>query len=247
MALIGYCRVSASDIDLFRDRQGIIDLDFEVSDRAFDLRMAEKQLDSPQIAGPPVYQRGLGASEGMGAVVGWFEADAADPGGNQSSILPRAEMAMFAATASEKEIATCSAAGAEIGHHGLPGVICYLECHGAARLALANRRPIRDRAVRGDVVNLERHQIAPSQLAVDGEIEECQIPDPLRYLEMSANRPDVLRLEWRFGANELAPVPRIVAGIVFSLRFKGLHLIPPFVSLKGGTFCCRQHSADDSG
>src|SRR5665811_253074 len=38
-----------SDINLFRYCQGVIDLDAEIPDRAFDLRMAEQELDGPQI------------------------------------------------------------------------------------------------------------------------------------------------------------------------------------------------------
>lgn len=36
-----------SDVDLFRYRQGIIHLDAEVSDGAFDLSVAEQELDGP--------------------------------------------------------------------------------------------------------------------------------------------------------------------------------------------------------
>ena len=44
----------SSDINLFRYCQGVIDLDAEISDRAFDLGMPEQQLDSPQVARPPI-------------------------------------------------------------------------------------------------------------------------------------------------------------------------------------------------
>jgi hypothetical protein len=52
-----------SDINLFRYCQGIIDLDAEIPDRAFDLRMSEQKLDGPEIASPPVDQGSLRLSE----------------------------------------------------------------------------------------------------------------------------------------------------------------------------------------
>jgi hypothetical protein len=41
---------------LFRYRQGVIDLDAEIPHRAFDLGMPEQELDSPQVACPPIDQ-----------------------------------------------------------------------------------------------------------------------------------------------------------------------------------------------
>ena len=52
-----------SDINLFCYGQGVIDLDAEVSDGAFDLGVAEQKLHGPQVAGAPVDQGGFGSSE----------------------------------------------------------------------------------------------------------------------------------------------------------------------------------------
>ena len=43
-----------SDINLFRYCQSVIDFDAEIADRAFDFGMSEQELDSPEIAGPPI-------------------------------------------------------------------------------------------------------------------------------------------------------------------------------------------------
>jgi hypothetical protein len=45
---------SNSDINLFCYGQGIIDLDAEVSDGAFDLGVSEQKLHGSQVAGAPV-------------------------------------------------------------------------------------------------------------------------------------------------------------------------------------------------
>jgi hypothetical protein len=54
-----------SDINLFRYCQGVIDLNAEIPDRAFDLGMPEQKLDGPEIARPPVDQGSFCTSQGM--------------------------------------------------------------------------------------------------------------------------------------------------------------------------------------
>jgi hypothetical protein len=54
-----------SDINLFRYCQGVIDLDAEIPDRAFDLGMPEQKLDSPEISRPPIDQGSFCAPQRM--------------------------------------------------------------------------------------------------------------------------------------------------------------------------------------
>jgi len=44
----------SSDVHLFRYRQGIIYLDAQIPDGAFDLCMPEQKLDSPEISRTPI-------------------------------------------------------------------------------------------------------------------------------------------------------------------------------------------------
>lgn len=48
-----------SDVDLFSYREGIIDLDAEVSDGAFDFGVAKQELHGAQVAGSTIDQRRL--------------------------------------------------------------------------------------------------------------------------------------------------------------------------------------------
>ena len=52
-----------SDVNLFRYCQGVIDLDAEIPDRAFDLGMPEQELDSSEIACPSIDQGRFCASQ----------------------------------------------------------------------------------------------------------------------------------------------------------------------------------------
>jgi hypothetical protein len=54
-----YHGLYASDIDLLRDCQSIVDLDPEIADRAFQLGMPEQKLDRAKIPGTPIDQRNL--------------------------------------------------------------------------------------------------------------------------------------------------------------------------------------------
>jgi hypothetical protein len=54
-----------SDINLFRYCQGVIDLDAEISDRAFDFGMPEQELDGPEISRAPIDQGRFCASKRM--------------------------------------------------------------------------------------------------------------------------------------------------------------------------------------
>src|SRR5215475_12631585 len=47
---------SCSDVDLFRYRDSVIDLNTEVSDGALDLGMAQQELDRSQVACPSIDQ-----------------------------------------------------------------------------------------------------------------------------------------------------------------------------------------------
>ena len=60
--------VPRSELDLLRERQGIIDFDPEVTDGALDLGMSGGQLDRSQIAGLTVDLRRLSTAHRMCAI-----------------------------------------------------------------------------------------------------------------------------------------------------------------------------------
>ena len=74
-------------------------------------------------------------------------------------------------------------------------------------VVLPNGRSVDGVAVWCDVVDPEAYYIAATQLAIDREIEERQIPRATRKLQPRPDRPDVLRLERWFRSDQLALVP----------------------------------------
>ena len=76
-----------SDINLFRYCQGVIDLDAEIPDRAFDLGMPEQELDGPEVSRPPIDQGSFCASQRMRAKQPRVQPDAPDPLRHEARIL----------------------------------------------------------------------------------------------------------------------------------------------------------------
>jgi hypothetical protein len=60
-----------------------------------------------------------------------------------------------------------------------------------------------------NVLDFEAYDIAAAKLTVDGEIEGRKIARLALHLQSRADGPDVLRLQRRLWANELALVPRL--------------------------------------
>ena len=99
-----------------------------------------------------------------------------------------------------------------------PGFDCFsgpfddLEAHRPSCLALNNRSSVLDLACRIDVGDREPHQVAATQLAVDGEVEKRQFAGPIGGLEADPDRPDVLGLKWPLLADNPPLIPDGAAG-----------------------------------
>src|SRR4029079_16179301 len=100
-----------SDINLFRYCQGVIDLDAEIPDRAFDLGMPEQELDSTEISCPPINQRSFCASQRMRTKQPRVQPDASDPFGDETGILASCHTSVRTAMAGEQELAGLFAGG----------------------------------------------------------------------------------------------------------------------------------------
>ena len=98
------CSYLCSDVDLLGDLDGVIDLDAEVAHGAFDLRMSEQKLHGSEVAGSPVDQHRLRASQRVRAELRRVEPDAGHPFLHEPSVLPRGQSALAVATTGEQEL-----------------------------------------------------------------------------------------------------------------------------------------------
>lgn len=82
----------ASNLGLLCHLKSIVDLDAEIANCAFQLRMPEQQLYGPKILRPAVDQRGFCTAHSVGAIRGIVEANRCDPAVHNPGVLPRRQM-----------------------------------------------------------------------------------------------------------------------------------------------------------
>ena len=56
----------------------------------------------------------------------------------------------------------------------------------------------------GNVVDLQRYNIAATKFTIDGHIEQGQVTEPTFDLELCSDRPDVLGTKWRLCTDDLS-------------------------------------------
>jgi hypothetical protein len=109
----------------------------------------------------------------MRGVLKRIKANAADPLRYEASILSRGQMLVRTAATLEQALPCFAVARPQMVVHRLPCDLRQFEPDGATRLSLTHVRPVDRVAVRRHIIDLQRHEIAATQLAVDGEIEQC--------------------------------------------------------------------------
>ena len=160
-----------SDIDLLRDLDGIVDFDAKIANSAFDLRMAEQELDCTQVPGPPVDQHRLCSTQRVGAELGRIETDAGHPLPDKSGILSGGQSARGIAATGEQELAGLSAGQSQILVDSLSCLIGQLEPDGPASLLLPHRCAIHRITARRHIIDPDSDDVTAAQFAVDGEVE----------------------------------------------------------------------------
>jgi hypothetical protein len=190
------------EFDLLRDAQRVVDLDAEITNRAFQLRMPEQQLNGSQVARLLVNLCYLGSPHRVRSVGRAIKSSTFDPLMHDACVLPGRDVRMVMNPAWEKILP-----GAELGvghpvaHRG-PRLLGNLELDGPACFLLDHSGAVPDMPSYADVVDPEPHQIASAQLAIEGEIEQSEIAATIFKLQPNADRPDLLRFERALLADE---------------------------------------------
>jgi hypothetical protein len=91
--------------------------------------------------------------------------------------------------------------------NGISCLLCNLEADGLLRLVLHHQGAGDGMATMRHVADLQSDKVTASELAVDGEVEHCQLADAMFKVEPNPEGPDFLQLERRLGVNKLALVP----------------------------------------
>jgi hypothetical protein len=124
--------------------------------------------------------------------------------------------------AGEDEVIRLQASLLDPRLQGIPGGRRDLELDRALGLVL------QDDGARGNLVpmtnisDLQSDEIAPTQLAVDAQVEERELAHPVLHLETDTERPDVLELERGLLPDDLALVPRLAKSVDACVAHDGL-------------------------
>jgi hypothetical protein len=178
------------------------------SDRAFDLGVAKQKLDSPKIAGAPVDQGSLRASERMRSEKSWVQTNAANPLGNEASIWSHCHAAFGTTTTCEQELPEPFVGSLQIIIDRLAGLFGQFKsdwssgffCRTVARSAV---HPL---AATSSTLIATTSQ--PRSLLVDCKIEHGKVASATFDLKFCPDRPDVFGSQRRLRPGNLALVPR---------------------------------------
>jgi hypothetical protein len=152
-----------------------IDLDAEIANRAFELRMPKQQLNCSQIAGLFVYLGRLRSPHRMRAVGRAVEPGTLDPGMDDPRILTGREVRLRPEAAREEVL---SIPGLDLGKPGSnrgSGPLRDFELNRLARLFLNDSCAVSNPTAGADIIDLQPHEVTASQLAIDCEIEQGKV------------------------------------------------------------------------
>jgi hypothetical protein len=78
---------------------------------------------------------------------------------------------------------------------------------------------IRRVAAGGDILDSDGNDVAAAKLAVDCQIEHCEVASAALDLELCPDGPDVFRPQWRLCSRQLSFVPRHPLGVAVAFTW----------------------------
>ena len=127
---------------------------------------------------------------------------------NDPGILPSRKVRRRRHTARKEELLRLQAGRRNPGVDCIPRLFSNLELHRPLSLLLRDDRAWGDMTALERIANAKSHQVAPAQLAVDGEIEQREFPGSMIQLQSNPDGPDLLQLQRWLLADQLPFVPR---------------------------------------
>jgi hypothetical protein len=164
-------------------------LDPEVSDGALQFGMAEEKLDGSEIPGPSVDQRRFSTPHRMGAVGRRVHSNRPHPGPDDPGVLPGRKMGRLRNAAWKEVLLRLQMGRRDPGVDRVPCLLGDFKLHRPLGLLLYDNRPRRNPSALDDIVDAKPDQIAPAQLAVDGEVEQCEFAGSMIQLQANPDGP----------------------------------------------------------
>ena len=170
--------------------------------------MPEQKLNRSEVPSPSVDQHRLRAAKRMSAKLGRVESDAGHPLLNKSGVLSRCQPIRAIAAPCEQELTRFAPRQPQVLIDRHSCLVGQLEPDRPTCLLLANRGAVQRVAVRRNIIDANGNDVTATQLAVDRQVEQCEVAFAVLDLQLRSDRPDVARSQGRLGTDELALVPR---------------------------------------
>jgi hypothetical protein len=110
---------------------------------------------------------------------------------NDPGVSPRRQVRLRPESAPEDPAGNLGKPGLDRGS----GLLGDFELDRPPRLLLNNGGAVSDTAAGANTVDLQPHEIAASELAVDGEVKHCEVAGSMLQLKPDPYGPHVLRLQ----------------------------------------------------
>ena len=197
----------SSALDMLGHLQGVIHVYPEVANRALNFPMTQQQLHRAEVLRLAIDQRRLRAAQGVRAVLRGIGSGQGNPAFDHTGILAGRQVRGTGLAAGKQKICTRQVALFDPGQQGRAGWFGDLEPHGQAGLVLHDAGPGEDMVAMGDVTHVQADEITAPQFAVDGQVEEREVPRFAGHAQTGPHGPDLPELQGRFLPHQLALVP----------------------------------------
>ena len=164
-----------SEFNLLGDSEGIFDLDAEVSNRAFKLRVPQQQLDRTQVSCLAINLGGFCPPHGVRPVSRTVQACAIDPSVNYTGVLARRQVGAFMESARKKVAGVRRLQQDQPFTERRPGLFGDFKLDRSPCFSLYDGCSIANPTSNANVLGLKGDQITSAKLTVDRQIEECEV------------------------------------------------------------------------
>jgi hypothetical protein len=170
-------------LDLLGNAERVIDLDTEIADRAFELCMSKQKLNRSEVTCLLIDLRCLRPPHRMRAVGGAIEPGALDPVMDDPRILSRRQVRLRPKAAREDVVSIPRVDPGEPVLDRRPGLLGDFKLHRPACLLLDYSDAMSNPSAGANIVELYPHEIAASELAIYGEIEQGEVALPMLLIK----------------------------------------------------------------
>jgi len=169
--------------------------------------MAKEKLYSAQVLRAAVNQRGFRPSHRVRAVIRGVKAEFFDPTFDDSGVLARSEVRRIVNAAWEHIVLGLQSRDLDPFLNGVTSRGRDFELDRTLGLVLHDDRPRCHLIAVANVPDLECNEVTSAELAVNSQVEQREFAYPVLHLETDSECPDILCLERRLLADDLALVP----------------------------------------